>query len=101
VLDWFTPFNEQILNREDDDLGSGGPLLVPPQPGARHGLALVGGKDGSLFVLDRGHLGKYQESGNSHAVQSSASGTASTRRLHTGKGMSIFWQAATISRLSP
>ena len=69
VLDWFTPFNEQILNREDDDLGSGGPLLVPRQPGAPHGLALVGGKDGSLFVLDRGHLGKYQESGNSHAVQ--------------------------------
>jgi hypothetical protein len=29
----------------------------------------VGGKDGSLYVLDRGHLGKFQESSNSHAVQ--------------------------------
>ena len=57
VLDYFTPFNEQSLNRADDDLGSGGPLLLPPQPGAPSGLVLVGGKDGSLYVLDRGHLG--------------------------------------------
>ncbi|MGA3240411.1 MAG: pyrrolo-quinoline quinone [Bryobacteraceae bacterium] len=69
VLDYFTPFNEKSLNRDDDDLGSGGPLLLPRQPGAPFGLALVGGKDGSLYVLDRGHLGKFQESSNSHAVQ--------------------------------
>jgi hypothetical protein len=69
VLDYFTPFNEQALNREDDDLGSGGPLLLPRQPGAPFGLVLVGGKDGSLYVLDRGHLGKFQELSNSHAVQ--------------------------------
>ena len=69
VLDYFTPFNEQALNREDDDLGSGGPVLLPRQPGAPFGLVLVGGKDGNLYVLDRGHLGKFQESSNSHAVQ--------------------------------
>jgi hypothetical protein len=69
VLDYFTPFNEKSLDSRDDDLGSGGPLLLPRQPGAPFGLALVGGKDGSLYVLDRGHLGKFQESSNSHAVQ--------------------------------
>jgi len=69
VLDYFTPFNEKALNREDDDLGSGGPLLLPPQSGAPNGLVLVGGKDGSLYVLDRSRLGKYRESNNSHAVQ--------------------------------
>jgi len=69
VLDYFTPFNEKSLDSRDDDLGSGGPLLLPPQPGAPSGLVLVGGKDGSLYVLDRGHLGKFQESSNSHAVQ--------------------------------
>jgi hypothetical protein len=69
VLDYFTPSNEKALNREDDDLGSGGPLLLPRQPGAPFGLVLVGGKDGSLYVLDRGHLGKFQEPGNSPAVQ--------------------------------
>jgi hypothetical protein len=69
VLDYFTPFNEKSLNSRDDDLGSGGPLLLPRRPGAPFGLALVGGKDGSLCVLDRGHLGKFRESSNSHAVQ--------------------------------
>jgi hypothetical protein len=29
----------------------------------------VGGKDGSLYVVDRGHLGKFQETSNSHAAQ--------------------------------
>jgi hypothetical protein len=69
VLDYFTPFNEKSLNREDADLGSGGPLLIPPQPGAPRGLVLVGGKEGNLYVLDRGNLGKYQESSDSYAVQ--------------------------------
>jgi len=69
VLDYFTPFNEKSLDSRDDDLGSGGPLLLSRQPGAPLGLALVGGKDGSLYVLDRGHLGKFQESSNGHAVQ--------------------------------
>jgi len=69
VLDYFTPFNEKSLNREDDDLGSGGPMLLPPQRGASSGLVLVGGKDGNLYVLDRGRMGKYQEASNSHAVQ--------------------------------
>ena len=69
VLDYFTPFNEKLLNRDDADLGSGGPLVLPRQPGDSRGLVLIGGKDGNLYVLDRGRLGKYQESGNSHAVQ--------------------------------
>ncbi len=52
VLDFFTPPNEQLLNREDDDLGSGGPMLIPK-------LVVVGGKDGRLYALNRDHLGKF------------------------------------------
>ncbi|MCU1234225.1 MAG: hypothetical protein JWP63_2192, partial [Candidatus Solibacter sp.] len=68
VLDYFTPFDEKVLNREDDDLGSGGPLLVPGKPGDPRQLLLVGGKNGSLYVLDRARLGKYQE-GRNNAIQ--------------------------------
>jgi hypothetical protein len=68
VLDYFTPFNEKALNRDDADLGSGGPMLVPAQPGDSRRLLLIGGKDGSLYVLDRERLGKYQE-GHDNAVQ--------------------------------
>jgi outer membrane protein assembly factor BamB len=69
VLDYFTPFNEDRLNRADADLGSGGPMLLPRQPGENRRLVLVGGKDGHLYVLDRDHLGKYQPTGNTNAVQ--------------------------------
>ena len=69
VMDYFTPFNEKALNSDDADLGSGGPMLLPKQPGQARRLVMVGGKDGSLYVLDRDHLGKYQAGSNSHAVQ--------------------------------
>lgn len=69
VRDFFTPFDEKALNREDADLGSGGPLLLPRQPGAHPHLVLIGGKDKGLYVLDRDRLGKYQSESNSQAVQ--------------------------------
>src|SRR5262249_43037023 len=69
VLDYFTPFNEDRLNRADADLGSGGPMLLPRQPGDNRRLVLVGGKDGHLYVLSRDGLGKYQPNGNTNAVQ--------------------------------
>jgi hypothetical protein len=64
VLDYFTPFNEKVLNSQDDDLGSGGPVLLPGQPGDTRRLVLAGGKDGRLYVLDRARLGKYREGSN-------------------------------------
>src|SRR5260370_3928796 len=36
-LDYFTPFNEKVLNKEDADLGSGGPRRLPRQPSASRG----------------------------------------------------------------
>src|SRR5262249_2670268 len=33
VADFFTPRNQNALNEHDADLGSGGPVLLPPQPG--------------------------------------------------------------------
>jgi hypothetical protein len=63
MLDFFTPFNEKLLNEKDADLGSGGPVLLPG------GRVLVGGKDGGIYLLDREKLGKYQADSNSNAVQ--------------------------------
>src|SRR5260370_28702992 len=67
VLDYFTPFNEKVLNKEDDDLGSGGPVLLPAQPGEARRRAVVGGKDGTLYVWDRAQMGKYR-AGSHHVV---------------------------------
>ena len=51
VRDSFTPDNQSELSARDLDLGSGGPMLTP------NGLLPAGGKDGKLYVLDRGQLG--------------------------------------------
>ena len=34
VSDWFTPFNQGQIDASNADLGSGGALLLPDQPGA-------------------------------------------------------------------
>jgi hypothetical protein len=69
VADYYTPYNQQQLNADDADLGSGGPLLLPDQPGPHPHLLLVGGKGAVLYVLDRDHLGKYQPDKPQDALQ--------------------------------
>jgi outer membrane protein assembly factor BamB len=69
LRDFFTPFNQQELNGRDADLGSGGPVLLPDQPGPHPHLLIVGGKAGALYVLDRDRLGKWQVGSDSNAVQ--------------------------------
>jgi len=69
VADYFTPFNADELNRDDNDLGSGGPMLLPDQPGAHPHLAIIGGKAPLLYVINRDRMGRYQPVSNSHALQ--------------------------------
>jgi hypothetical protein len=69
LRDFFTPFNQPELNANDLDLGSGGPLLLPDQPGPHPRLLVVGGKGGGIYVIDRDHMGKYHSGSDSHAVQ--------------------------------
>ncbi len=69
VRDYFTPAAEKAMNAGDQDLGSGGPILLPDQPGPHPHLVLIGGKNGVLFVLDRDRLGHYQ-TGDSAVIQS-------------------------------
>jgi hypothetical protein len=68
-VDYFAPFNADELDANDNDLGSGGPMLLPDQPGPHPHLAVVGGKGPLLYVLDRDHLGHYRPGSNLHAVQ--------------------------------
>ncbi|HLI05329.1 MAG TPA: hypothetical protein VKV40_02035 [Ktedonobacteraceae bacterium] len=60
LTDYFTPFNQQCLDGRDADLGSGGVLLLPDQPGTAHPRLLIGvGKEGRIYVLDRENMGQY------------------------------------------
>jgi hypothetical protein len=53
LLGTFTPSNVAALDMADDDLGSGGVLLLPAQSGSFPSLAVAAGKDGRLFLLNR------------------------------------------------
>jgi hypothetical protein len=70
-IDAFTPFNYQILNNHDWDLGAGGVLMVPDQQGTHPHVLVQAGKEGRIIVLDRDNLGGYAAgaSSNTNALQ--------------------------------
>ena len=69
VGDYFTPSNERQLNAQDNDLGGGGPVLLPDQPGAHRRLLVVAGKGATIYLIDRDRMGKFQSHNDSHAVE--------------------------------
>jgi len=60
MLDFYTPGNESTLNSQDQDLGSGGPMIAPTQnSAAAPNLILCGGKDGIIYVVNRSNMGHF------------------------------------------
>jgi hypothetical protein len=72
LSDYFAPYNAANLDANDSDLGSGGPMLLPDESGAHPHLAVVEGKGGVLYLVDRDHMGHWQPGNNSHALQTMA-----------------------------
>ncbi|MGH9614466.1 MAG: pyrrolo-quinoline quinone [Bryobacteraceae bacterium] len=72
VSDYFTPFNQQALSNGDEDLGSGGPLVLPNGPGsAAHPLLVIGaGKQGTIYLVDRANMGHFHAGSDNQIVQS-------------------------------
>ena len=67
LLDYFTPFNTVAESNADEDLGSGGPLLLPDitdASGTTRHLAVGSGKDAVIYVLDRDNMGKFDAAQN-------------------------------------
>jgi hypothetical protein len=81
LTDWFKPYNYQYLDMLDLELGSSGALLVPDS-----NLVVGGGKEGVLYVLDRGHLGHFHAGDDSQILQSFK---ISRANIH---GAPIYWQ---------
>jgi len=58
--DYFSPADAPTLDKNDDDLGSGGPVALPSPyfgAGADPNLLIQVGKDGRVFLLNRDDLG--------------------------------------------
>jgi hypothetical protein len=67
VADYFNPSNTVTESNDDTDLGSGGVLLLPDltdSKGQVRQLAVGAGKDGSIYVVDRTNMGKFNAVSN-------------------------------------
>lgn len=70
VSSFFAPSDQAMLNSTDIDMGSGGATLLIDQPsGPVKHLVIGGGKEGTLFLLNRDSLGG-NTSNDAGAVQS-------------------------------
>ncbi|MFZ0563483.1 MAG: hypothetical protein WAM43_17870 [Terriglobales bacterium] len=61
VADYFTPFDVQFLNSNDEDLSSTGVLILPDQAGTYPHELVAGGKQGFVYLLDRDDLGEFHQ----------------------------------------
>lgn len=69
VKDFFTPYNQQYLAQNDLDVGSAGVMVIPGQFTGKYRLAVAGGKNGAIFLLDRDDLGGFTSGGPDKVLQ--------------------------------
>jgi len=70
VADYFTPWDQALLNAYDTDVASGGILLLPDQPGAKYPHLLVQvGKEGTIDLVNRDNMGHFNPGGDTQIVQ--------------------------------
>lgn len=67
VADYFEMSNQSAENSSDQDLGSGGALVLPDLTdgsGQTRHLAAGAGKDANIYIVDRDSLGKFNPNSN-------------------------------------
>lgn len=81
ILDYFTPMDQNCRRLNDMDLGSGGPMLMPAQPGSHPNEIVVSGKGGTpcdpynggynslVYLVDKDNLGGYNATGPDLDIQ--------------------------------
>jgi hypothetical protein len=68
VADYFTMFNTTTESNGDQDLGSGGIMLLPSlanSGGQPHSLVIGAGKDRNIYVVDQNNMGKFSTTADS------------------------------------
>jgi hypothetical protein len=76
VADYFNMYNTAQESDADEDLGSGGAMVLPDlfdNNGQVHHLAVGAGKDANIYVVDRDNMGKFNPNNNNAIYQELAS----------------------------
>ena len=72
VADYFNMFNTLSESNADEDLGSGGAMVVPnfkDSTGVVHDLVVGAGKDANIYLANRANMGKFNPNNNSQLYQ--------------------------------
>ena len=72
VADYFNMYNTVQESGADEDLGSGGVLVLPDlydNNGQLHHLAVGAGKDTNIYIVNRDNMGKWNPSNNNQIYQ--------------------------------
>ena len=72
VADYFNMYNTVQESNADEDLGSGGLIVLPDlmdNNGLVHHLAVGAGKDTNIYVVNRDNMGKWNSSNNNQIYQ--------------------------------
>jgi hypothetical protein len=72
VAGWFTPYDQLMLQQNDEDLGSGAAVLFPDQTSGAGPIHLLvqTGKEGVVYLVDRDNMGQYNPTNNGQIRQS-------------------------------
>jgi hypothetical protein len=76
VQDYFTPFDQLKLAKNDIDLGSGAGMVLPTQNGKFPDEIVGAGKEGLIYLVNRSNMGKFNAQKNNviQAVHGSTGG---------------------------
>lgn len=72
VADYFNMYNTVDESNADEDLGSGGAMVVPnfkDASGKMHQLVVGAGKDSNIYLADRTNMGKFNPNNNDQIYQ--------------------------------
>lgn len=72
VADYFNMYNTVSESNVDEDLGSGGAMVIPnfkDSSGVAHNLIVGAGKDKNIYVANRANMGKFNPNNNNQLYQ--------------------------------
>jgi chitodextrinase len=70
LADYFTPFDQAMMEEFNMEPSSAGPVLLVDQPGPIPHRLVTAGKTGTIYVIDRENMGHFQSGSDSQIIQS-------------------------------